>query len=317
MVHRSTLPRLALLALIWGSSFLWIKLALRGLSPVEVTLGRLALGAAVLCLIAATRRERIPRSAALWAHIAVAALFGNAVPYLLFAVSEQSVNSSAAGILNSTTPLWTMVIALAVRHDKTVRLRQFCGLVIGFCGALLICSPWHAASGITSAGGIECLGAAASYGVSYVYMDRFLVRRGISPLILSACQLVTASILLAAALGTTGASSPRLDATTVASMAILGLAGTGIAYVLNYQIITSDGATAASTVTYLLPIVAIVLGAFVLGERVTLQVLTGIALVLGGVALTRRRARGRNDDRAGARAQNPADEQHGLDAHVR
>jgi drug/metabolite transporter (DMT)-like permease len=120
-------------------------------------------------------------------------------------------------------------------------------------------------------------------------MDRFLARRGISPVVLSACQLLAASVLLAIALGVTGAPSPRLDATVIVSIAILGLVGTGAAYVLNYQIIASEGATVASTVTCLLPVVAIVLGVLVLGEHITLLVLAGIALILAGVALTRNR----------------------------
>ena len=90
-MNRAALPRIALLALIWGSAFLWIKLADRGFSPVEVTLARLALGAAVLFAVMLARREKVPRSMRLWATIAIAALFANAVPYLLFAVAEQTV----------------------------------------------------------------------------------------------------------------------------------------------------------------------------------------------------------------------------------
>jgi drug/metabolite transporter (DMT)-like permease len=288
-VHRSAVPKIALLALIWGSSFLWIKLALRGLSPVEVTLARLVLGAGVLFVVVAVRRQALPRDLVVWMHIVIAALFANAAPYLLFAVGEQHVASSTAGILNATTPLWTVVVALAVRHQKTISLSQATGLILGFGGALLIFAPWQSVSGFASAGAIACLAAAASYGISYVYMDRYLARRGINPVALSACQLLAAAALLAIALGVAGAPAPRLDATVVASIAILGLVGTGIAYVLNYQIITSEGATAASTVTYLLPVVAIVLGVAVLDERVTLSIIAGIALVLAGVALTRQR----------------------------
>jgi len=138
---------------------------------------------------------------------------------------------------------------------------------------------------------VECLAAAASYGISYVYMDRFLARRGISPVTLSACQLLAASVLLALTLGVTGTREPHLNGTVVASVVILGLAGTGAAYVLNYQIITSEGATAASTVTYLLSAVAIILGVLVLSEHITFLILAGIALILAGVALTRHRDR--------------------------
>jgi len=288
-VKQSALFRLALLALIWGSSFLWIKLADRGFAPVQVTFARLALGAAALFPVVAARREALPRSAALWARIALAALFANAIPYLLFAVAEQSVDSSTAGIINATTPLWTVTLAVAVRHQKPVTARQCAGLAVGFGGTVLIFSPWHSASSVASAGGLECLGASISYAVSYVYMDKFLARRGMSPITLSACQLLLAAALLAVALPVSGAGAPQVSAASLASLLILGVLGTGVAYVLNYQIITSEGATVAATVTYLLPVVAIVLGVLVLGEGLTITVLAGIALVLAGVALTRGR----------------------------
>lgn len=287
---RSALPRIALLALIWGSAFLWIKLADRGFSPVEITLARLALGAAVLFIVVLARREQIPRAWMLWVHIAVAALFANAVPYLLFAIAEQTVNSSTAGIINATTPLWTVVLALAVRHQKTMTRRQVLGLAAGFIGGILIFSPWNSASGLASAGGLECLAASISYAISYIYMDRFLARRGLSSVMLSACQLSLASVMLAIALAITGVRTPHFTTTSVVAVLVLGIIGTGFAYVLNYQIITSEGATIASTVTYLLPAVAIVLGVLVLSENITALVLVGIALVLAGVALTRRQA---------------------------
>jgi drug/metabolite transporter (DMT)-like permease len=152
---------------------------------------------------------------------------------------------------------------------------------------LLIFTPWHTADGLVSVGGLECLAAS----ISYIYMDLFLARRGIGSVVLSACQLLAASVMLAIALAFTGAPTPHVTAENVAALAVLGIIGTGFAYVLNHQIITSEGATVASTVTYLLPVVAIVLGVLVLGETITVTVLAGIALVLAGVALTRRRAK--------------------------
>jgi drug/metabolite transporter (DMT)-like permease len=288
-VARGALSRIALLALIWGSAFLWIKLADRGFSPVEVTLARLAAGAAVLFAVMLARRDRVPRSPRLWASIVIAALFANAAPYLLFALAEQTVSSSTAGVINATTPLWTAILALAVRHQESLTRWQGAGLVIGFAGGVLIFSPWRTTSELFSAGGLESLAASVSYAVSYIYMDRFLARRGVGAIVLSACQLAAAAVMLAVALGVSGAPAPRPTAESVAALAVLGIVGTGFAYVLNYQIITSDGATVASTVTYLLPVIAIALGVIVLGEEVTAMTLGGIALVLAGVALTRRR----------------------------
>jgi len=295
-VSRSALPRIGLLALIWGSGFLWIKLADRGFSPVEVTLARLVLGAAVLFAVVLARRDPVPGSARVWALIIGAALVANAVPYLLFAVAEQSVNSSTAGIINATTPLWTVALALSVRHQKAVTSWQLAGLIIGFAGAVLIFTPWTTAAGLTSAGALECLAASISYAVSYVYMDRYLARRGIGSVVLSVCQLGAASVMLTIALAVTGVRTPQVTAVSVAAIVVLGVIGTGFAYVLNYQIITSEGATVASTVTYLLPVVAIVLGVLVLNETITVAALGGIALVLVGVALTRRRTKPATDE---------------------
>ena len=254
-------------------------------------MARLALGAAVLFAIVLARREKFPRPGRLWVHIAVAALFANAVPYLLFAVAEQTVDSSTAGIINATTPLWTVVLALAVRHQKSVTSWQAAGLIVGFAGAVLIFTPWHTTGGLFSAGCLECLAASVGYAVSYIYMDRFLARRGIGPVVLSACQLAAAAVMLAIALAVTGAPIPHVTGRERRGDRGTGIIGTGFAYVLNYQIITSEGATVASTVTYLLPVVAMVLGIVVLGESITAIVVAGIALVLAGVALTRRRTK--------------------------
>jgi drug/metabolite transporter (DMT)-like permease len=211
-------------------------------------------------------------------------------------VAEQSVNSSTAGVINATTPLWTVVLALAVRHQKTLTSWQAGGLLVGFAGTVLIFSPWRMRSGLTSAGGLECLAASVSYAISYIYMDRFLARRGLSAIALSACQLAAAAIMLAIALAVAGAPAPHITAVSVTAIAVLGIIGTGFAYVLNYQIITSEAPTVASTVTYLLPVVAIVLGVLVLNESVTVTVLAGIALVLAGVALTRYHAKQQTSD---------------------
>ena len=254
-------------------------------------MARLALGAAVLFAVMLARRDKVPRSPRLWATIVIAALFANAVPYLLFAVAEQTVTSSTAGVINATTPLWTVVLALAVRHQKSATIWQAAGLVVGFAGAVLIFTPWQTASELLSAGGLECLAASVSYAVSYVYMDRFLARRGVGAIVLSACQLGAAAVMLAIALGASGVQAPQVTPESVLALAVLGIIGTGFAYVLNYQIIASEGATVASTVTYLLPVIAIILGVLVLNETITAITLAGIALVLAGVALTRRRPR--------------------------
>jgi drug/metabolite transporter (DMT)-like permease len=277
--------RLGTLALLWGSSFLWIKVALDGLSPVQITLTRLALGAAVLLAIVRARALRLPNDRRTWTHLAVAALFANAVPYFLFGLGELSVDSAVAGALNASTPLWTVAIALAARQESAIGLRRGAGLILGFAGSLLIFAPWDTEVSEAVGGALACLAASASYAVSYVYMGRFLAGRGVPPLILSAAQLAAATSWLLLVTPVAGLQPIELTAAVIASVLILGGAGTGIAYVLNYRLIADEGPTAASTVTYLLPIVAVALGAAVLGEPLTARLVVGTAVVLVGVAL--------------------------------
>lgn len=284
--------RLAALALLWGSSFLWIKLALRGFNPVQIVFARLLLGFLVLAVFVLSRRERFPRGWRTWGHLFVAALVANAVPYVLFGIGEQTVGSNVAGVLNASTPLWTLLLAFVVGVDRAVTVGRAAGFGLGFLGVVVIFSPWESAGEIASWGGVACLAAAGCYAVSYLYMGRFLTGRGISPLVLSASQLGAATVLLGLAVPVAGTATPVWRADAVVSLLVLGALGTGIAYVLNYRIITDEGPTAASVVTYLLPVVAVVLGWAALREDVTPAIVGGMALVLVGVTLSRRRSPG-------------------------
>lgn len=288
-MSRGNLARLGLLALLWGSGFLWIKLALRGFSPVQIVFVRLVLGFAVLAPIVIARGLRFPTGRRVWVHLFTAALFANAIPYVLFGIGERTVASNIAGLLNATTPVWTLLVAYAVGTDRTLTARRGLGVVLGFAGTVLIFSPWHTAAGIASWGGLACLAASASYGVSYVYMARHLTGRGLPPITLSAGQLGAAAILLALAVPVAGLQTPHWRPDAVISLIILGTLGTGVAYILNYRLITDEGATVASTTTYLLPIVAVVLGAVTLAEPVTVAMVVGMALILAGVWLIQQR----------------------------
>jgi drug/metabolite transporter (DMT)-like permease len=283
------LSRLAALALLWGSNFLWIKLALRGLAPAQLVFVRLTLGALVLTVFLRARGDHLPRGRAVWAHLTLAAIFACVVPYLLFAYGEQRVDSSIAGLLNATTPLWTALIAMAVRLERDVTPTRVAGLAIGFLGALVIFEPWRLGSQVLSRGGLACLVAAACYGVSYVYMARYLRRPDLSPLALSAGQLVASAVLTALTLPLLGRAVPKFRADALVAVVVLGAIGTGLAYLINYQLIAESGASRTAVVTYLLPIVAVALGALVLGETLPPHALVGAAVVLAGVALTRRR----------------------------
>lgn len=176
--------RVAALAAIWGSGFLLIKISLRGFTPVQLTFARLALGAFVLTLVLVVMRLRLPDERRLWLYLLVAALLANAIPYTLFGVAEQTVASNLAGAINATTPLWTILFALLARRHHPLS-GPWAGMILGFAGGLLILSPWQADAAPLS-GLLACVGASASYGLSYVYVGRYLTGRGSPPLVLSA-----------------------------------------------------------------------------------------------------------------------------------
>lgn len=279
--------RVAALALLWGSSFLWIKLGLRGFSPAQITGLRMLLGASILLLILRWRSLRLPSGRTIWVHLAIAALFGNAIPYLLFGIAEQQVSSSTAGVINASAPLWTVLFTvIAYRSGRTAR-RNGWSLGIGFIGVLLIFSPWQLGTELMSWGGVACLAAAVSYGISYVYIGHFLAKRELGVLPMATGQLVCATVMVAVVVPILDWQTPELRPDAVIAVLILGAFGTGIAYILNYRIITDDGPTAASIVVYLLPVVSVLLGVLVLGETLHLQVAAGTVLVLIAAKLRR------------------------------
>lgn len=287
---RDTLVRMGVLALLWGSTFLWIKLALNGLSPVLITVIRCALGAAVLIVLCFPARQRLPRDRATWGHLVVAAFFCNALPFFLFGLGEQTVDSGVAGVLNATTPLWSLLIGIAIGTECGLHPIRFGGLLLGFAGTLLIFAPWQR-TGMVSWGALALLGAAASYAVAFAYMASKLTGRGTAPIALSAAQLITATGLSVLALPVAGPVPVHLNPTAVVAVAVLGIFCTGITFYLNYRLIADGGATNAATVGYLLPVVSVVLGAIVLGEDLSLRVVAGMVVVLAGVGMTRKRRR--------------------------
>lgn len=284
---------IAALALLWGSGFFWIKLSLDGFTPIQLTFARLALGALVLVPIVLIRRLPRPRGRAMWGHLAVSALIANAIPYTLFAVAEQTVSSGLAGVINATTPLWTVLIAVAVGADTRLTPRRALGVAVGFVGVLVVFEPWVGTTRGAIGGVFACIGAAASYGLAYVYQARFLTNRGISPLTLTAAQLLAATAFLALALPVGGWTLPAPGVLALVAVLILGIVGTGLALVINFTLIATEGPTAASVVTYLVPAVALALGILVLNELARLTLPIGTLLILAGVALVRRAQRPR------------------------
>ncbi|MFD8497943.1 DMT family transporter [Amycolatopsis sp. NPDC059657] len=286
MGETKALLRMGALALMWGSSFFWIKFGLQAFSPVQLVLARLVLGALVLLGLVYLAKDRLPRQRRFWLLIGFAAFFHNALPFLLFAIGEQTVDSGITGVLNSTTPLWVVLIAPLFGAGGRLGGARAFGLAIGLAGILLIFAPWHA-SGLLSWGAVACLVAAASYALAFVYEGKYLSGTGVSPVAVAAAQMLVASGMMLFAVPVGGLTPIHLSPIAVIAVVILGAGSTGIAFKLNYQLLESEGAVAASIVGYLLPVVSVLLGSLFLGETLNLRVIAGMVVVLGGVALTR------------------------------
>ncbi|WP_030221344.1 DMT family transporter [Streptomyces bikiniensis] len=305
-MSKATCARLAALSLVWGSVFLWIKIAGYGFPPAQTVLVRLALGAAVLLAIGYVKGLRLPKEKAVWGHLTVAALLGNAIPWTLYAQGEIDGSSSVAAVVNGSAPVWTLATALLLGQEKRVSGARAGGVLLGLGGTALIASPWNSASA-GSGGSVLCfvLGS-ISFGAGFAYMGRFLTGRGVPPLVLAGGQLAAATVLLLVALPFLGLRDVTWRADSVVSVLVLGVVCTGFAALLNFELVIKDGAAVASTVTYLMTAVAVLLGAVVLREPLGPTVWLGAAAVLAATVLLRRGPRPAAEEKAPAPAARPS-----------
>lgn len=300
---RAFLPGYLALAVIWGASFLFIKVGVRELHPLYLSLFRVGTGALTLLIVLAVMRVRLPRDPKLWAHLSVVGAIGVALPFTLFGFGEERVSSVLAGIWNATTPLIALPLAVLAFRTERLTARGAVGIAIGFAGVLTVLGVWHGVGGSQLTGQLMCFGAAACYGVGIPYTKRFIAGRSESGVALSAAQLLSATVQLAIVTPLLVGAPPAptgLSLDVIGSVLALGALGTGLAFVINMRNIRLAGASTASTVTYLIPIAATVIGVLALDERLSWYQPVGAAIVLAGVAVSQGmlRRRGRPVSRA-------------------
>jgi drug/metabolite transporter (DMT)-like permease len=278
--------RLLVLAFIWGWSFLFIKVAVEGMTPATVAWGRIALGALVLHLLLRNQGDRLPTDRDALRRFTVMAVFGCALPFTLLAWGEEHITSALTSVLNASTPLFTALFAALVGEERLRRL-QIVGLGAGLAGVGVAAgvggSDLH---GSSLTGVLAAVGAGVCYGVAFVYMRRHLM--GIPPLVAATGQLTIGTLMvLPVAVGTSIAEGLSLTPTRILSVVLLGAVGTGLAFRLNYGIVAELGPTKASLVTYIVPVVAVVLGILVLDEPFLWRIpLGGVLTVLGIAGVT-------------------------------
>ena len=282
----------ALLSLAWGASFLFIKLALVELSPLMIGFVRLVIASATMWIIAVAtgRRPRFGRKT--WLTLAAMGLFNNSLAFVLIPWGEQYIPSSLAAILNSTVPLFTIVLAHFFVSDERLTNRRVGGLVIGFSGVVVLMAP-QTAGKTSDLGNLDSLlirgeyvyGAVASvcYAIATVIGRRNL--RGEQPVLTSATQVSFGAlwllplVLLSGGLPTLAGVSPFIWA----SMLWLGAVGSGLAYLLYFMLLREVGATQVVVVTYVLPFIGVTLGVLLLNEPLTWSMIAGLGLILAGL----------------------------------
>jgi drug/metabolite transporter (DMT)-like permease len=269
---------MAALAALWGASYLFIKVALDDLSPVALVFVRTALGAIVLAPVA-LRRGAFAAARAHLGTLAFIAVVQIAGPFLLIAAGEQAIPSSLAGILVASAPIWTAILAAAFVPEERLPRLGLAGVAVGIAGVALLLGVDLGGSGSALLGGLAVVLASLGYAIGGFLVKHRLA--GVTPLGMSAAVMAASAVfLLPPALLTAPDAAPGLG--PAAAVAVLGVLGTGIAFVIFYGLIASIGPARAFLVTYIAPGFAIAYGALLLSEQVTVATLAGLALILSG-----------------------------------
>jgi drug/metabolite transporter (DMT)-like permease len=280
------------MGLVWGASFLFMKVALDGVSFYQVAWSRLVLGGLSLGVIVLFMRQRLPRDRVIYLHFLVIAATNCVIPHIAFAWAEQYVSSGLASIYNAVTPITTALMVTLGFHVEKLNRGQVLGIGIGIAGVVVIIAPWqHAGFSGDLAGQLACLLAALCYGFSFGYVRRFLSHRPIPGATFAFLNIGIAGAIMLLLTPVIAWQPVQLTPEIVASLLTLGVLGTGLAYIWNINVLRAWGPTNTSTVTYITPVVGVLLGVLVLRETFSANQPVGAALVLLGILFTQQRIR--------------------------
>ena len=276
------------LGFMWGSSYLFIKLAVDDFGTFTLVALRLVVGALLLWSVVRIARQPLPRERRIYGHLLVMAVINITIPFLLITWAEQSVESSLAAILTSPVPLFAIVLSSLFLPDEPMRVNGVVGLIVGFIGVVIITSRGLTGAGSSVIGELALLGAAFSYACGAVYSRRNV--RGLPPMIPATFQVTFAAIItgtIALLFEHPWTATP--DGQAIFSILWLGILGSGLAYLAVFRLFADWGATRTTLVAYLIPVVGIILGYLVLQEPVDARIIIGTALVIAGVGLVNSR----------------------------
>ncbi len=284
---------LLLLSAIWGSSFLFIKLAVAAIPPMTLVAGRLGLAALALLLFLAATGRRLPRDWGIWRGFLVVAAIGNVVPFFLINWGEVTVDSSLAAILLATTPLATIVLAHAFTPDERLTPLKGLGVMVGFGGIVVLVGPDALAGfGREAMSQLAIVGAACCYAVTGVFVRRSRLIE--LPAAVTATGVLVTAAVIAVPLALVIDRPWELPAPSTGALLALGVLAllcTSAAFLILFRLLATTGATFVSLLNYLAPVFGVSWGALLLGEPLHLEVLGALALILLGLVLTQARGR--------------------------
>ncbi len=290
----------AALGIVWGSSFLFMKVALGGISFGQVAWTRLVLGGLTLAVIVLVTRTRLPRTPSVYLHFLVIGVVGCVIPFLLFAWAEQYVSSGLASIYNAVTPITTALMATLVFRVERLNRDRVLGVVAGILGVVVIIGPWsfvandaaHGSLFTELAGQLACLGSAVCYGFTFSYLRRFVTSKGtVGGIGAAFLQIASGAVVMLLITPFVALGPIELNLPIVLCLLTLGIVGTGVAYFWNMNVFLAWGPTATSTVTYVTPVVGVALGILLLGEHLSWNAPLGALLVFLGILLAQGRLR--------------------------
>jgi drug/metabolite transporter (DMT)-like permease len=288
-MKKSWLPAYLALGLVWGCSFIFIELGLVFLSPFGVTFVRCALGAITLMIFAKARKVGLPKGKSIWRKLWVVAMLLNVVPGVLFAFAQQYITSALAGIINATTPLMTLIFMLLIFREEKIKREQVYGLLIGALGVMTVMGVWKELGDNQLIGVIALLIAVSCYGASYPYSTRNVIPLRLKPEALATGQLLMATITLLPLFLFDGFSSDNYETKSIIAMLCLGIFGSGFAYIWNFSVTAAAGSAIGSTVTYITPVVAVIVGWLYLNEAIAWHEPVGALVVIIGALLSQGR----------------------------
>lgn len=279
--------RFAGIALAWGTSFYLIKISLESFSPIEITFLRSFLGFLTLFTWCKIKRISIPKPSWLWIHLGVLSVLLNSAPSFLFAKAETQLSSTLAGLINATTPAITILLVSVILRTESITRTQVFGLAVSFMGIAILVEVWKGLGESSLSSVLALFTAVSCFAISFPYIRKFLISRNESIEGMITIQLAISSISLLPIYLISDPFALEIMTAPLFSILSLGVFASGIAYVWNTQVISFYGSARASSVSYLIPVVALVSGFLFLGENPTSSQLIGGGVILLGIWLSK------------------------------